>query len=193
MQAITKVYNNYDQAELALTSLEASGVHSPKISIVANKHNGEVHDNNGSASVTGTGAGIGAAVGGAAGLLTGLGLIAIPGVGPVVAAGWLVSTAIGALAGEAAGGIVGVLVSSGLDEEHAHVDAEAIRRGGTFVSVRAQDGQVEQVHRILDEHRPPDASELGAEYRNSGWTKFETVEGALTARQKEVGRARRSF
>src|SRR6202045_1264027 len=48
---------------------------------------------------TGTGAGIGATIGGATGLLAGLGLLAIPGLGPVVAAGWLASTALGALAG----------------------------------------------------------------------------------------------
>ena len=43
----------------------------------------------------GTGAGVGAALGGAAGVLAGLGLMAIPGVGPIVAAGWLVSTLAG--------------------------------------------------------------------------------------------------
>jgi hypothetical protein len=53
-----------------------------------------------------TGGSIGAAAGGAAGLLAGLGLIAIPGVGPVVAAGWLVATLTRALAGGATGGVI---------------------------------------------------------------------------------------
>jgi hypothetical protein len=57
----------------------------------------------------GKGAGIGAGVGGTAGLLAGLGLLAIPGLGPVVAAGWLAATAVGAAAGAATGGIVGAL------------------------------------------------------------------------------------
>src|SRR5271169_6957019 len=65
----------------------------------------------------GKGAGIGAAVGGIGGLLTGLGLLAIPGVGPVVAAGWLVATAAGAAAGAATGGLVGVLTEAGISKE----------------------------------------------------------------------------
>jgi hypothetical protein len=67
----------------------------------------------------GAGAGVGAAVGGTAGLLTGLGLMAIPGVGPVVAAGWLVATAAGALTGAAAGGLIGALTQVGVSEVSA--------------------------------------------------------------------------
>jgi hypothetical protein len=59
------------------------------------------------------GTGIGAGVGGTAGLLAGLGLLAIPGLGPVVAAGWLAATAVGAAAGGAIGGIVGALTEAG--------------------------------------------------------------------------------
>jgi uncharacterized membrane protein len=197
MQTITKVFDTYNQAERAVTALESAGVHSSEISIVANNNNAERHANNAerhanddNASQAGTGAGIGAAVGGAAGLLTGLGLMAIPGVGPVVAAGWLVSTAVGAVAGGATGGIVGSLVSSGLDDEHAHVYTEAVRRGGTLLSVRAQDSQVDQVHGILDEHRPLDPAELGAEYRKTGWQTFESTEESMAAKQAEIDRAR---
>ena len=82
----------------------------------------------------GKGAGIGAAVGGVGGLLTGLGLMAIPGVGPVVAAGWLAATAAGAVTGAAvggaAGGIIGGLTDAGVSEDDAHVYAEGVRRGG---------------------------------------------------------------
>jgi hypothetical protein len=66
------------------------------------------------------------AVGGAVGLLAGLGLLAIPGIGPVVAAGWLVSTAAGAAAGGATGGLIGALTQAGVSEEDAHVYAEGV-------------------------------------------------------------------
>jgi uncharacterized membrane protein len=191
MQTITKVFDTYDQAERAVKALESAGIHSSEISIVANNKNGERHDNDDNVSEAGTGAGIGAAVGGAAGLLTGLGLMAIPGVGPVVAAGWLVSTAVGAVAGGATGGIVGSLVSSGLDDEDAHVYSEAVRRGGTLLSVRAQDSQADQVHAILDEHRPLDPAELGNEYRKTGWSKFDPDEETMATKQSDTGRARR--
>ncbi len=173
MQTITKVFDTYEQAERAVNALEMSGVHSADISIVANKRNGNLASVDEENSAVGTGAGVGAAVGGAAGLLTGLGLMAIPGVGPVVAAGWLVSTALGAVAGGATGGIVGSLVSTGLDDDNAHIYSEAVRRGGALVAVKAEDGLVEQVHRILDGQGPLDPVALGSEYRKTGWSKFD--------------------
>jgi hypothetical protein len=100
--------------------------------------------------------GIGGALGGGAGLLAGLGLLAIPGLGPVVAAGWLASTAVGAAAGAAAGGIVGALVDAGVDREHAEVYSEAVRRGGTMVTARVRDDDSVRVENIMDTYQPID-------------------------------------
>lgn len=80
------------------------------------------------------------------GLLSGAsriaGLIVIPGIGPgigpVVAAGVLATTLAGAATG-ATGGILGALVDYGISKEKAPVYAESIRRGGTLVSVRAEE------------------------------------------------------
>ena len=81
-------------------------------------------------------AGIGAALGGAAGLLAGLGAFVLPGIGAVVAAGWLASALAGAVAGGAAGGVVGALIEAGISENDAAGYAEGVRRGGTLVTVR---------------------------------------------------------
>lgn len=81
-------------------------------------------------------AGIGAALGGAAGLLAGLGAFVLPGIGGVVAAGWLASALAGAVAGGAAGGVVGALIEAGLSEDDAAAYAEGVRRGGTLVTVK---------------------------------------------------------
>ena len=78
-------------------------------------------------------------VSGTAGLLAGLGLLAIPGLGPVVAAGWLAATAVGAAAGAATGGVVGALTEAGVSREDADSYAEGVRRGGTLVSARVAD------------------------------------------------------
>lgn len=59
-------------------------------------------------------------LGGGAGLLAGLGILAIPGLGPVLAAGWLASTLVGAGAGAATGGLVGALAGAGIDDADAH-------------------------------------------------------------------------
>jgi hypothetical protein len=55
--------------------------------------------------------------------------MAIPGVGPVVAAGWLVATLTGVAAGGAAGGVIGALTQSGVSKEDAEIYAEGLRRG----------------------------------------------------------------
>src|SRR4249919_2643674 len=110
MKAVTKVFDNYNAANRAVTELEAAGVAASDISLVANKYVSAKYENVQEVSEAATGAGIGAVVGGTAGLLAGLGLMAIPGLGPVVAAGWLASTAVGAVAAGAAGGIIGALV-----------------------------------------------------------------------------------
>lgn len=192
MQTITKVFEHYDHAKQAVTDLEAAGFNSPDISLVANKKYAEDESVPSEGTEAGAGAGIGAAAGGAVGLLTGLGLMAIPGVGPVVAAGWLASAAAGAVAGGAAGGIVGSLIGSGVPEEHAQVYSEALRRGGTLLSVNAQDNEVDRAHAILDKHQPLDPVELGAEYRRTGWDRFDPDADMRASDQSEISRFRRA-
>jgi hypothetical protein len=87
-QTVTALYDTYDPAILAVNALEASGVPHSDISIVSNNVDNQYskHRPTNTAKDAEKGAGIGAAVGGVGGLLIGLGLLAIPGVGPVV---WL--------------------------------------------------------------------------------------------------------
>jgi hypothetical protein len=112
--------------------------------------------------------------------LAGLGLLAIPGVGPVVAAGWLVALAVGAAGGAAAGGLLGGLVGSGISKEHAEVYAEGIRRGGTLVSVRAAEEQVARVESILDRNAVDPAARRD-HYTSAGWSAYDTNAPLLTA------------
>jgi len=136
---------------------------------------------------------VGAAIGGGAGLLAGLGLLAIPGLGPVVAAGWLASTALGAVAGGATGGLIGALTGAGLSEDEAHVYAEAVRRGGTMVTVRASDSKDLTVRSIMDRHSPISSSERRAEYAKGGWTKFEPAAKPYRPSDSELERMRREY
>jgi hypothetical protein len=112
MTTVSRVYDTYAEASDAVTAVEASGIPTSDVSLVANKYVSEKYADVHEVSAPGTGAGIGGVVGGGAGLLAGLGLLAIPGLGPVVAAGWLAATAVGAVAGAATGGIVGALVGA---------------------------------------------------------------------------------
>src|SRR5215218_6508808 len=105
MKTISRVYDSYGQARAAVAALEAAGIASGDISLIANKYVSDKYQDVDEVSDAAKGAGIGGALGGGAGLLAGLGLMAIPGLGPVVAAGWLASLAVGAAAGAAAGGL----------------------------------------------------------------------------------------
>ncbi|MBN9446594.1 MAG: hypothetical protein J0I67_06755 [Bosea sp.] len=165
-QTITRSYDTYESARIVVEQLEAAGFSNSEISLVGRHEKAD--DSNG-----GEGAGIGAALGGAAGLLAGLGLIAIPGIGPVVAAGWLASTAAGAVAGGATGGIVGALTSAGASEDDANYYAETVRRGGSVVSVRTSDDRAPAAEAIMDGATPIDRDERLAEYRRTGWRRFD--------------------
>lgn len=191
MQTLTKVYERHDQARQVVRELESAGFSGSSLSLLANKSVSDQYADVDDVSEAGTGAGIGAVVGGTAGLLTGLGLLAIPGLGPIVAAGWLATTALGALAGGVTGGIVGALVDAGVPEDHAHVYSEAVRRGGTLVSVRVEDNKTSMVQAILDRHSPIDPIRQGAEYRKSGWNQFDPEASEYVPDGIEVERARR--
>ena len=76
--------------------------------------------------------------------------MAIPGVGPVVAAGWLASTLAGAAAGAATGGALGALTQAGISDDDAHVYAEGLRRGGAVVSARVADQDAARLQAVMD-------------------------------------------
>jgi uncharacterized membrane protein len=173
MRTLSKVYDTHAQARQVVTDLNAAGIPDSRISMAANKYVSAEYEDLNEYSEAATGAGVGAAIGGAGGLLAGLGIIAIPGVGPVVAAGWLATTLLGAAAGAATGGIVGALVDAGVPEEDAHVYSEAVRRGGTLVTVQAEDAEATRVQSILERHRPIDARLRREEYVKTGWKGYD--------------------
>lgn len=198
---ISRLYDNYSDAQRAVTRLEGAGVPHSDISIVANNsdnwygstaskvdRDGDGVDDR--AEGAGTGAGIGAGLGGAAGLLAGLGLLAIPGLGPVVAAGWLASTAVGAAAGAATGGIVGALTEAGVSKEDASRYAEGVRRGGTLVSARVPDQDRARFDALLQESSV-NLQDRSAAWQKSGWTSFDSASPPLSP--EDVGRERQQY
>jgi hypothetical protein len=213
---ISRLFDDYATASKAVRDLEAAGIPHSDISIVSNNadnwYTGDRAGSRGStprdatgrvdrdrdgvddrAEGAGAGAGIGAAIGGAAGLLAGLGLLAIPGIGPVVAAGWLISTAAGAAVGATAGGIVGALTQAGVSEEDAHAYAEGVRRGGTLVTARVPDADCARYEAMLDQSAV-DIRDRSLAYRKTGWSKFDTKAPPYTAeqirRERELYRSR---
>lgn len=189
---ISRLYDNYSDAQRAVNDLEAAGVSHSDISIVANNSDNWYsadkkidRDRDGvddRAEGAGAGAGIGAGVGGAAGLLAGLGLLAIPGLGPVVAAGWLAATAVGAAAGAAAGGIIGALTEAGVSKDDAETYAEGVRRGGTLVTARVAENDRARLDAILDRSAVNIQNRRSA-WQKSGWKSYDPAAAPYTADQ----------
>jgi uncharacterized membrane protein len=187
---VTHVYDDYESAQSVISDLEAAGFDHGDISMVSRHRDrsgaASEDDDNGAA----TGATLGGVVGAGAGLLASLGVIAIPGIGPLVAAGILATTLTGAAGGAVAGGLLGALVDYGVSEDDAQVYAESVRRGGTLVSVRAPDGRADEAERIMRAHDPIDIEERGRAYRETGWTSYDPEAPAYTAPEIDRERAR---
>lgn len=210
MATVTRLFDSHTEALDAVSKLEASGVSHDKISIVSNNADnwhagsgrsdaGPLGDRNGDgenevADGAGKGAATGGLLGAGAGVLAGLGMLAIPGLGPVVAAGWLASTAVGAAVGAAAGGatggLLGALKEAGHSDEEANVYAEGVRRGGTLVSVKADDDKAPHLQALLDGSRGFDATTRGEAYRQSGWSGFDVNAQPYTSEQIVLERAK---
>jgi hypothetical protein len=184
---ITRLYDEFYDGEHAVLELRRIGVPDHDISLVSRKSDGEVdgvkvrepkdHTAGGAAAIDG-GAGFvgGGIIGAAGGTLAGLGLLAIPGLGPVIAAGWLASAAVGAVVGGAivgaAGGLVGALTHAGVSKDEADVYAEGVRRGGTLVSAKVEDAKLASAEAALNSVAHVNIGTRGADYRSGGWTGF---------------------
>ena len=116
-----------------------------------------------------TGASTGAAIGGVLGWLVGIGALAIPGIGPIVAAGPVVAALAGAGAAGATGGLVGGLIGAGIPEIEAKRYAGRIREGAYLISVHCDDSKwAKRAEEILEATGGRDVvktSESSADYR----------------------------
>ena len=194
-RTFSHVYDTYAEAQSVVTALEGAGISHDDISLVGPHHEGTTTDTGVAADHAATGAGTGASLGtilgGGAGLLAGIGALAIPGVGPVVAAGWLVATLTGAGVGAGAGGLLGSLTGAGVPEHDAHVYAEGVRRGGTLVTVRADETHAANIERILLTPDAPTLEGRRTDYQAQGWKEFDQTGTGYTREEAEAERARR--
>src|ERR1041384_6871091 len=132
-----------DQANQIVSELQASGFLVGDISVLfPDKHATRdfAHEHSTKAPEGAVaGAATGGIVGGAVGLLAGLGLLAIPGLGPLIAAGPIVAALSGAAVGGTGGGIVGSLVGLGIPEVEAKLYEGKIRGGNLLICVHTED------------------------------------------------------
>jgi uncharacterized membrane protein len=138
------IATSHSQAERIVENLQKAGFPAAEISVLLpadeGKHDiGHVKSSKAPEGAT-TGAVTGGVTGGVIGLLAGIGALAIPGVGPLIAAGPIIAALSGAAVGGATGGIVGGLIGLGIPEIEAKRYEEKLKAGNYLISVHAQDG-----------------------------------------------------
>ena len=161
------------QAESIVAELKRSGFSNNDISALFPDKKGTrdfAHEKNTKAPEGATtGAGAGGVLGGTLGWLVGIGALAIPGVGPLIAAGPIVAALAGAGAAGATGGLVGGLIGAGIPEVEAKRYAGRVREGAYLVSVHCEDSKwAKKAEEILEATGGKDVaktSEATADYK----------------------------
>ena len=133
------IYKDRATAETAVDRLLAEGFSNQDVSVLMSDNSGSkdfaTEKNTKAPEGTTTGVGVGGAVGGTLGLLAGIGALAIPGVGPLIAAGPIMAGLAGLGIGGAVGGLVGALVGMGIPEYEAKRYEGRVKDGGILLSV----------------------------------------------------------
>jgi hypothetical protein len=146
------IFPSRSEAEIAVNQLTAAGFSSQDVSVLmadkAGTRDFATEKNTKAPEGTTTGAGVGGTIGGTIGLLAGIGAIAIPGVGPLIAAGPIMATLAGLGVGGAVGGVVGALIGMGIPEYEAKRYEGRVKDGGILVSVHCDSS--DEVSRAKD-------------------------------------------
>src|SRR5580658_2278838 len=137
--AVFGIYQNSAQAEYTVDQLLAAHFHNDDISVLLPDNESTkdfAHEKNTKAP-EGTAAGVtaGGVIGGTLGILAGIGVLAIPGLGPFIAAGPIMASLAGLGVGGAVGGLVGALVGMGIPEYEAKRYEGRVKDGGVLLSV----------------------------------------------------------
>ncbi len=162
-KAVFGIYSSQAAVERGVDRLKADGFLSSEISVLMPDKGGSqkfAHENSTKAPEGATtGAGTGLVVGGTLGWLVGIGALAIPGVGPLIAAGPLVALLAGAGTGAALGGITGGLVGLGIPEYEAKRYESMVKDGGILLSVHTGDAvAIKRAKKALEETDAKDIS-----------------------------------
>jgi len=161
--AVYGIFRTRGQAENGVDRLVAAGFRTEDISVLLPENVGTkdfAHEKNTKAPEgTTTGVVAGGVVGGTLGLLAGIGALAIPGLGPFIAAGPIMAALAGAGAGGAVGGLVGALVGMGIPEYEAKRYEGRIKEGGILLSVHADNADwTKKAKEVLEQTGAEDIS-----------------------------------
>ena len=165
-KAVVGIARTEEQACMIVEDLQKAGFHTGEISVLvpAGASNRELAHEKGTKMPEGaaTGAATGGVLGGALGLLAGIGAIAIPGLGPFIAAGPIMGLLGGAAAGATAGGVTGALIGLGIPEYEAKQYEAKMRSGNVLISVHTEDRRERELAKeIFERHDADDVAAMG--------------------------------
>lgn len=185
------IYPSRPAAESAVDRLNAAGFSNDDISVLLADHRSSedfAHEKNTKAPEgTTTGVTAGGAIGGTLGLLAGIGALAIPGVGPLIAAGPIMAALAGVGVGGAVGGIIGALVGMGIPEYEAKRYEGRVKDGGILLSVHCNSSdEVSRAKDILKETGADDVASSGEKAVSSHTENVETI-ADRAASTRDVG------
>jgi uncharacterized membrane protein len=157
-QVIYALFDDYQGAHTAVSDLEQQGYQQEDMTVITQASTlpaePVAHENIDDGATEG--AGVGASIGGLTGLIAGIGAITMPGFGPLLAVGPLLTAlsavAAGAGLGAVTGGLVGALVDWGIPDKIARTYSRAIGKGSVLVAIAAGEHNVEAVETILAQH-----------------------------------------
>ena len=181
--AVFGIFPSRTHAEQAVDELVAARFRSSDISILAPDHKATkelaTEKNTKAPEGATTGATTGGAIGGTLGLLAGIGALAIPGLGPFIAAGPIMAALAGIGAGAAAGGLIGALVGMGIPEYEAKRYEGRVKNGGILLSVHCDDSDwVSKAQDILKRVGAEDIASAGEKAVSTHGVEKTTVHGA---------------
>ena len=188
------IFSNRAAAERAVDQLTSAGFSHQDVSVLMSDKEGSkdfaTEKNTKAPEGTTTGVGVGGVVGGTLGLLAGLGALAIPGVGPLIAAGPIMGALAGLGVGGAVGGFVGALVGMGIPEYEAKRYEGRVKDGGILVSVHCESSEeVTRAKDVLKQAGGEDIASSG-EKSVSSHTENEHTDHAARADHEYVNRDR---
>lgn len=154
MATVVGVFDSHDRARAAIEALHDEGFSEDEVSVVAKDRQGSgEEDQDGAMDMIGgdnitDGAAWGSGIGALGGFLAGLGALAIPGLGPIVAAGPLAA----ALSGAVAGGIAGGLIDLGIPDQESRRFEQDVKEGRIVAVVETERENVDRAKAVLERH-----------------------------------------
>lgn len=197
MKTVVGSFDSHSHASQAAAKLLSAGFMQSDINVISNNTtragaSDDSRNDRATSETSGvtTGALTGGALGGAAGIAVSMLGLAVPGIGPILAAGALATVLAGAGAGAVAGGLIGGLTDMGVSDSDAEYYAESVRRGGSLVTVRVDESRVDEAESILRDQGGIDIEERAGKWHSDGWEGFDEKASTFSYDEIEQERAR---